>query len=170
MSPELVCMDGAVPAYTPDTPTGVISLVHLEKRQDFFSPPMLLPHHPEIEIGPIRMIVHGQNLLVDASIMQILCPIHNQIDNPSGLLMVQVLIDQIGTATRIDKMVKTDPRYICLLKKIEDPRYLTHIHAIYGETKANFEPRILTVPYPFHGIFEGPLFAPKLVIDRLHAI
>jgi hypothetical protein len=59
---------------------------------------------------------------------------------------------------------------MCLLKKIEDQRYFTQIHAIYGETKPNFEPRILTVPYPFHGVSEGSLLAPKLVVDRLHAI
>ena len=77
VSPELVGVNGTVPADASDTPPGTVPFIHLEEFQDLPCLWVLLLQHPLVEIGAVRMVVNGQDLFRHAPFMEVLCPIHD---------------------------------------------------------------------------------------------
>ena len=51
--------------------------------------------------------------------LQLLGSVGDKVDNPSCFFVGQVFFDEFGSASGIDKMIKTDPRDIHLFKQFE---------------------------------------------------
>ena len=111
MAPELIRMDTAVPADTPDSPAGAVAFVHLEKFQDFRAPLRIFFAQSQIEVGAVGVVVHGEYFLGFAPVMEIFGPIDNQVHHPPGFFMGQVMratqgkADPNATRRRLQEML-----------------------------------------------------------------
>jgi hypothetical protein len=76
------------------------------------------------------MVVHGQHFRHDPPIMQILRAIHDKIHHLSGLFLIQVVLDQIRTAARIDQVIEANARDALLFQQIEYAGNLLHVHPV----------------------------------------
>ena len=116
------------------------------------------------------MVIHGQHLLHDLSIMQVLGAIDDEVHNLPGLSVIQVLLDQARTASCIDKMIKADPGDVRLLQEVEYPGNFLHVHTVEREPKADLEPHFTAVPYSLHGSPECAFLPPEEVINLLETV
>ncbi len=170
VAPELVRVDLAVPAHTADPVSGRISLVHLQQLQDLFRPFRVFPLQPEIDIGAVRVIIHGQDLGRKPLVVKPLRFIHNQIHDLPGLLMGQVLFHQGAAAARINQVIETDPGDSFPFQKPENLRDILGVPAIHGEAQPNLDPLFHAVVDPSQCRVEGPHHAPEFIICLLHPV
>jgi hypothetical protein len=168
--PELISMDSAVPTDASDTATRVVPFIHLQEFKDLFGSFRVLFKEAHIEIRAIRVIVDREYLLSLASVMKVLGAVHDEVYHGPGFVVAQVLFDQLGTASSINQVVKTDPRNIQFFNEVKYSGNLPSIHFVNRKSEPNFYTRFLAVAYPVQGALKRPLHTPKPIVDFLQAV
>ena len=118
---------------------------------------------PEIEIGRVGVIVHGENLLDDSPPREILHLVEDEIQDPARFFVGDVVLD--AGAPRIDEVIKTGPVDSFLFHQVENGRNLVCVVPVDRKAQAHLLTLAQTIPDAPQGPVEGSLFAAEPVVN-----
>ena len=162
--PELVGVNLPVPTHAPDPLARAVPLVHPQEFQHLPGPVGVLFQKAQVQIDPVGVVVHRENFLGFAAIVQVLCPDDDEVHDPPRLLVREVLGDQLAPAARVNKVVEANPGNVLSLDQVEYPVNIRGVALVDGETQPDLDPRLAAIPNPRERFVEGPAVAPEPVV------
>lgn len=170
MHPELIGVDIPLEIDTGDPDARAVkpSTVPAEHLVDLFRSRILLFEHLEIEVGSITVVVDGQDLDINPSLVEVLCPSKKGVDRFPGLFGGE--IDHPIPSPRGDEMVKTGPADPLFFDEVEDSVDVVYVLPCERHPKTDLLTPLGQALHPLHRTIEGPWDPSKEVVGLLEAV
>jgi len=170
VAPELVGMNGPVPADAAYSATGIVAFVHLEQFEHVGCARGFFPNHPEVYIRAVRVVVHGEHLFRLSPFVQVSGPVDDEVYGGAGLFVREIFFHQFASPPGIDQMIEAYAGDFVLFEKIEDSGNLTGVQPVHRKAEADLDPGVLAGKNAVHGFAEGAFHPSEPVVDLIEAV
>ncbi len=116
------------------------------------------------------MVVHGQDLLVEAAAVEVLDPLEQVVHCRPGLGGVEVELADAVAAAGVGKVVHAEPRDVLRLQEVQHPGELVGVLAVQGEAHSHLDALVAAAADPGQRLVEGPSAAAHLVVHLAQAV
>ena len=148
----------------------LVPAIPAQHLMDFLRPLGVLLLHPHIEVDVIGVVVHREDVLLDAPCVEVLGAVEDVVYHRPCLAGLQVEAAHLIPSAGVGEVIDAEAGDSLLLRQVEYAWHLIDIHCVDGEAQADGDACILAVADALQGLLEGPLLAPDLVVRCPHAV
>ncbi len=170
VAPELVRVDGAIPADAGEAIARGVAAIHLEEGHDIIGLGVTLFDHAHPEVGSIAVVVDGEDFERVTEVEAFFRLINDEVDRIASFLGIKVVAGDLCAASAVDQVVEADTGDLFLAHESKDCGDVLDIVSGDGDAETDFDTRITTVANRLNGAFVGTSDTPKFIMGGLLSV